>query len=239
MSQYSLLAPHYRNISEQRKRYIDAVDSLILSHSPNPVSSVLDVGAGDGVRGLNLARALRAGIVTLCEPCAEMAGLCRKNASAFPGADVLECEALALATLSVRYSVILCLWNVLGHVSCTAERVRVLIILRQHLAAGGVIFLDVNNRHNASAYGASRVWWRRIADALLFDEKKGDATYVTHVDGANVSSMGHLFIPKEMNRLFFESDLSVRRCWAVDYRSGAISFDPGRGQLCYALEATR
>jgi 2-polyprenyl-3-methyl-5-hydroxy-6-metoxy-1,4-benzoquinol methylase len=237
MSQYAKLAPHYRGISQQKKTYIDAVDTLILSQVPHQVSSVLDVGAADGVRGLSLARAMKAGHLTLCEPCPEMAALCRGNAASFPGAKILECDALALETITEQYDVILCLWNVLGHVPDNATRKRVLNVLRERLSPSGLIFMDVNNRHNAAAYGTLKVWGRRCLDAVTFNETRGNAVFNVLVGGENIPAKGHLFTPGEMDALIAGSGLVIRQRKTVHYLSGAISINPYQGQLFYILEA--
>ena len=237
MSQYAKLAPHYRDISRQRKAYLEAVDALILARVSPPVTSALDVGAADGVRGLGLARAMGARRLVLCEPCPEMAALCREQAASFPGAYVLEAGALDLETMAETHEVIICLWNVLGHLSDNAARGRALGILRERLAPGGLIFLDVNNRHNASAYGRLKVWGRRCLDAVAFDETRGDAEYMTRIGGESIPSRGHLFTPAEIEALIAGAGLAVRERRAVHYLSGAVSLNPRQGQLFYVLEA--
>ena len=74
---YDALAPHYREYARRRAPYLAAVDRFIVRQAPAPVSALLDVGAGDGVRGMALARELKAARVVLCEPSREMAARCR------------------------------------------------------------------------------------------------------------------------------------------------------------------
>lgn len=237
MSQYSVLAPHYRMISERKKAYIEAVNGLIFSHLLGAVDSVLDVGAADGVRGLAMAQKMAAKQVVLCEPCAEMAALCRLNAAGASHIRVLECDGLALHALEEKYDVVLCLWNVLGHVPNNAARAEMLKVLRQRLKPGGRLFLDVNNRHNAIAYGAFSVLVRRVLDALFFDERRGNAEYMMQIGEELIPSRGHLFAPQEMDRLFALAGLNVCQRKTVNYLSGAISDNAHRGQLFYVLEA--
>ena len=76
---YDALAPHYREYARSRQAYLAAVDRFILrARARRRVEAVLDVGAGDGVRGMALARRLAARRVVLCEPSREMAARCRE-----------------------------------------------------------------------------------------------------------------------------------------------------------------
>lgn len=237
MSQYSKLAPHYRALSERKKAYIEAVNRLIFSYLPGAVDSVLDVGSADGVRGLALAHKMAAKQIVLCEPCAEMAALCRRNAAGASHIRVLECDGLALHALEEKYDVVLCLWNVLGHVPNNVARAEMLKVLGRRLKPGGRLFLDVNNRHNAVAYGAFPVLGRRILDALFFDERRGDAEYMMQIGEELIPSHGHLFTPQEMARLFASAGLTVCQRKTVNYLSGTISNNAHQGQLFYVLEA--
>src|SRR5262245_5071832 len=168
---YDLLAPHYRGYSARRETYLRAVDRFVIDHAPRHAGSFLDVGAGDGVRGLALARALGAETIVFCDNSAEMAARCRGLAAT----EVWACPAEELPQSSRRFDVIVCLWNVLGHVAGSRARIRALRGMRRLLAAGGVIFLDVNNRHNAPAYGWLRVAGRMGLDAIHPDLRRGDA----------------------------------------------------------------
>ena len=98
---YDALAPHYREYSRGKSAYLDAVDRFILDNVPAGASSLLDVGAGDGVRGMALARALKAKRVVLCETSRNMAARCRTLA---PDA-VWEVPAEQLPESSVRFDV--------------------------------------------------------------------------------------------------------------------------------------
>ncbi len=52
---YDSLAPGYRNYSQSRLLYLNAVDSVVRQYL-TPESSVIDFGSGDGVRVHNIAK---------------------------------------------------------------------------------------------------------------------------------------------------------------------------------------
>lgn len=226
---YDALAPHYREYAKRRSAYLDAVDRLILESTPRPAGHLLDVGAGDGVRGMRLARELGATRVVLCEPSAAMADYCRRLA---PDA-VWECAAQDLPATDERFDVVLCLWNVLGHLPDRAARVAALRAMRMLMQPGGSLFLDVNNRHNSSAYGLWRVLGRRLVDFVAPDERRGDAVFEWKIAERGFPAAGHLFTPAEIESLIEESGLTVCHRCAVNYATGVASASPFRGQLVY------
>ena len=64
---YDRLAPHYRRFAETRATYLDAVDRYVIEHA-RPGGRMLDVGSGDGVRAVRIARAIGASYLVLSEP---------------------------------------------------------------------------------------------------------------------------------------------------------------------------
>lgn len=228
---YDALAPHYRDYARGKAAYLQAVDDLILQHLPASPERVLDVGAGDGVRGNSLARRMGAKHVVLAEPSPEMIKLCRAA-----GADeVWQCTAQELPDSAERFDVILSLWNVLGHVPTPDERAAALSRMSRLLAPGGRIFIDVNNRHNAAAYGAWRVALRRLIDTIKPDPARGDVSFEWRVNGNVVPGMGHLFTPQEMTELLQGCGLRIVRRLTVDYATGRVAESPFKGQLLFIL----
>lgn len=228
---YDALAPHYRDYSRGKTVYLQAVDNVILRNLPPNPKRVLDVGAGDGVRGLALARSMGAEKVILAEPSPEMVKLCRAA-----GADVWQCTAQELPDSEGQFDVILSLWNVLGHVPTPSARIEALTRMSQLLAPGGRMFIDVNNRHNAAAYGRWRVMLRRMIDAIKPAPARGDVSFEWRVNGDVVPAMGHLFTPAEMAELLHRGGLRMIRRMTVDYVSGQIAESPFKGQLVFILE---
>lgn len=230
---YDALAEHYRDYSAKREAYLRGVDGFVLRHCPGGAQSLLDVGAADGVRARSLAGALGAGRLVLAEPSARMAELC----AAVEGAEVWRTGAEQLPLDRGRFDVVLCLWNVLGHMPGREARVAALARMARLLAPGGRLFLDVNNRHNAAAYGWRKVAWRVAVDALWPDERRGDSSFEWEIGGRRIPAMGHLFTPAEMDGILRRAGLSVRARVCVDYADGGEK--PGRfsGQLAYMATA--
>src|SRR5882757_3979090 len=114
---YDFVAPGYAELSERRRAYLDAVDAEILRLVPKGAASLIDVGAGDGRRALQIAK--QAGIpqVVLVEPSEGMRQLIPA------GVEVWDERMEALPEMGREFDVVLCLWNVLGHVPSRELRV--------------------------------------------------------------------------------------------------------------------
>lgn len=238
-SQYDQVAPFYRSITAERAKYLAAVDECILQRLARPVGSFCDVGAADGVRGLNLASRMKAQSVFLCEPSQEMVLLCKQNVQASEYAEtatIFHGTADQIPENVGPFDVMVCLWNVLGHMENSQARISALKRMASLLAPGGQIFLDVNNRHNAAAYGFGRVLWRRVLDGLCFDEKRGDANYLMHLPSGQVQGMGHLFTPPELKNICREAGLLIQDFFSIDYCTGMPCDSKFNGQLFMMLE---
>lgn len=230
---YDRLAPHYRSFAQARSTYLDAVDRYIAEHARHG-GRMLDVGSGDGVRGVQIAHAIAASYLVLSEPSAGM----HRLSSLQPADEIWQVPAQALYETTQRFDVITCLWNVLGHLPGRAARIEALAGMRRLLAPGGQIFCDVNNRHNARAYGRTRVMLRRLIDGVMPDDRRGDAHFEWQVAGERIAASGHLFTPREVRSLVETAGLSVAEELAIDYVTGEPSACPREGQLLYRL-ATR
>lgn len=228
---YDALAPHYREYAEKKSAYLSAVDRFIVDHTPFRPSSMLDVGSGDGVRAMALAQQLGVSSIVLSDYSVEMAARCR----ALGPSDVWQTAAEELPETDRRFDVITCLWNVLGHLPDRASRIKALARMKALLSDCGTIFFDVNNRHNAVAYGWVRVLGRIVLDTMRHDDKRGDASFDWKIGDKVFPAMGHLFTPAEIETIIRDSGLLVRERIAVDYTSGTVSRSPLRGQLVYRL----
>ncbi len=229
---YDALAPHYRSFAAGRAAYLAAVDAFVRENLPAARRSLLDVGSGDGVRAMALAQACGIGRVVLSDASAEMAERCR----ALGAAAVWAVPAQELPE-SEPFDVVTCLWNVLGHVPGHDARVAALRRMARALAPGGRLFLDVQNRHNAAAYGWWRVVGRLALDAVRPDERRGDTSFDWRIGDRTLRGHGHLFTPAEIGGLLRESGLRPLRRVAIDYLTGARSASALRGQLAFVCEA--
>lgn len=190
------------------------------------------MGAGDGVRGMAIARARNITQVVLCDASAEMVRSCKSLAPT----EVLHVKAESLPSFPRGFDVVLCLWNVLGHVEGTQNRIRALTKMRQSLTdPRAVLFLDVNNRHNSAAYGALRVGGRRFLDWIWPDERRGDTRFTWKFGQKEIAGSGHLFTYAEMLSLFSAAGLRIREEVFVDYITGAESKRKTDGQMVFML----
>ena len=156
---YTKLAPFYRHYALTKQAYLASVDKIVLSNLQ--ARTMLDVGAGDGVRARGIADRAGIEVLVLAEPNTKMFELCEKTEAA----DRINTAAEDL-DLEYKFDVITCLWNVLGHVENQKLRIKALKRMSNTLGENGRIFLDVNNRYNVSAYGFTNIMKNISKDIL-------------------------------------------------------------------------
>jgi len=227
---YDAFAPRYQAYSERRKPYLHRVEEIVIAEA-GTIKSVLDVGAGDGRRGLRIAKAVHARRVVLLEPSAGMRAQCPGEVEVWPY------PASEIPDTAPRFDMVLCLWNVLGHLRGSQEKVRVLSRLRNMLAPAGFIFVDVNHRYNAASYGWTRTLLRMAHDYIVRSEAQGDVVVSWNVGDRMIRTLGHVFTHKEMKRLFNAAGLKIAVRWVIDYEKGERRRFSMSGQLLYQLTA--
>jgi len=224
---YDLVAPGYAELSERRRAYLDAVDAEISLRVPKGAASLIDVGAGDGRRALQIAK--QAGIpqVVLVEPSEGMRQLIPA------GVEVWDERMEALREVGREFDVVLCLWNVLGHVPSRELRVAALRNLGRMCSAGGLVFLDVINRYNVAECGVGAVLRRFLSS------HGGDVPVTWRTDAGEVETRGHVFTAREMEKLFGEAGLSVVERLVLNYRTGRRETRSLAGNLLYVLKVEK
>lgn len=228
---YDAIAPAYSEYSGNRKPYLDAVDELVISRL-SPDMRLLDIGAGDGRRLLKIKEHAGLKDIVAAEPSSGMAQICRERA----GIEVFEVCAEDIDKLDIGlFDAITALWNVFGHIGNNELRVTALRNLASFLKPEGVLMLDVNNRHNANAYGAAKVIGRVFIDFLNFDERRGDASYEWKIGDQIFHGSGHLFTPAEIEGLFRKAGLHIQERLSLNYSTGKVSTSKYCGQLFYKL----
>lgn len=229
---YDSLAPRFREYADRRRAYLDAVDELVVEGIRG--RTLLDVGSGDGVRILRLARRTGIGRLTLCEPSAAMRRLC--VAAELPSrAMVLDVRAEDVDRIEDRFDNVTCLWNVLGHVESMRERVRALRAMATCLVPGGTLQFDVNNRYNVRAYGWRSAARQRLRDWRHPERSNGEVAVEIVVGATTVRGRGYLFSPAEVDAMVADAGLRViRRAW-VDYDTGRLRATRYEGQLFYRV----
>lgn len=228
---YDAIAPLYEEYSKNRRQYLDAIDTLVIGEL-NPDVRLLDIGSGDGRRLAKIIRGANLSAPVAVEPSAEMARFCEQNA----GVSVYQALGEDIDQLDIgQFDVVTALWNIFGHIPGSAARLKTLRNIRDKLKPGGKLILDVNNRHNALAYGKLTVLLRSIVDRVNFRETRGDAHYEWKIGEKTFNASGHLFTPVEIEKLFAAAKFVVSKRYSVNYASGEISESKYRGQLFYIL----
>jgi len=229
---YNAIAASYSQIAARREPYLDGIDRLITQSIPNGSRSLLDIGAGDGRRGLRLAAARDINTIVLVEPSTGMrAGHPRGRL----GLESLPLRAEDLHQLEPGFDVIVCLWNLLGHVATRAARIEVLRQCGRLLTPRGRIFIDVSHRYNARHYGLAKTAARYIGDHLWPRETRGDVVVAWHDGPEPIRTFGHVFTGSEVRRMCRTAGLAVERRFVVDYATGREHRHASQGHLLYVL----
>ncbi|MGA2740801.1 MAG: methyltransferase domain-containing protein [Bryobacteraceae bacterium] len=226
---YDRIAPLYAQVAHQRKAYLDAVDRLIVAEIPPGSRSMLDIGAGDGMRAARIAAAAGLPHLALLEPSERMRSYYADRAN------VWCMRAEELYRQQGSFDAVTCLWNVLGHILPAVARVEALRQFARLAAPQGKIFIDLNHRYNARHYGALPTAMRFLRDRLSPPGRHGDVRVVWELDGHACATTGHVFTHAEFAALSRAAGLRIEKRFVVDYASGQIrrwSFD---GNLMYVL----
>jgi SAM-dependent methyltransferase len=229
VSAYDLVAPSFALLASQRREYLDAVDRLVIAHLPPGAGTLLDVGAGDARRARRIAAAARIDDFLLVEPSEGM------RRAGGPSGAWLDLRAENLHRLDRQFDIILCLWNVVGHVFPRAARLEAMRQFRRLLKANGRAFIDVNHRYNAAQYGVARTAGRWLHDKLHPSERNGDVIATWRLPGAETSVRGHVFTGREFAGLAREAELRVERRFVVDYKTGRERRLAIQGNLLYVM----
>lgn len=234
---YDRLAAHYADVSRRREPYLLRVEREIISRIPRGSRALLDLGAGDGIRALRIARQSGIERVVLVEPSKGMVS--RKSvdhAEIWPvRAEILAEQCGRNVGTAARFDVITCLWNVLGHVPAAEKRQCILCAVARLLGPAGRFFLDVNHRYNLSSYGALLTSARWIRDLFFPGERNGDVLAQWSLDESSISTYGHVFTNREIMRLAESSGLEFQEQIVIDYETGRIRRFRFQGNLLYVF----
>jgi 2-polyprenyl-3-methyl-5-hydroxy-6-metoxy-1,4-benzoquinol methylase len=251
---YSQLAPHYADLSRRREPYLRSIEKIIVWRVPPNSKSLLDIGAGDGVRALRIARKCGIHDIVLVEPSLDMAaraeGIQKIKIKIWNvRAEDLGAKSSGCSTFgddgsrpgthenetAQRFDVITCLWNVLGHIRTVEDRKRAMCGMAAHLMPGGKCFLDVNHRYNLRSHGVIASAARFIRDSVFYKETNADVIAAWDIGGSSISTHGHVFTDREVRQLASVTDLIVEDRIVVDYDTGKIRRFAFEGNLIYVF----
>jgi SAM-dependent methyltransferase len=252
VSAYDRVAPFYREMAKPRQRYLERIEQLVIARVPRGSRSLLDVGAGDGARTFIIAQGAGLDEVVLLEPSSGMVANCQGSAQVWAiraeelGSDLSASDqgaagrhAGASAPNLKRFDVIICLWNVLGHIRPGSKRAYVLGELGRMLCSRGLLFVDVNHRYNIRSYGLFRTVSRYLWDHVSPNEANGDVMASWKFGSTQCSTYGHVFTDQEIGKLAAASKLRIKERVAVDYERGAVTRFGFQGSLLYVFERSQ
>ncbi len=176
--------------------------------------------------------------IVLLEPSQQMVKSCPTATEVW----AIRAEELGSSQLAAKgfssdrqFDVIICLWNVLGHIRPQANRAHVLREISTRLSPQGVLFVDVNHRYNILSYGLWKTTVRFLYDQLSPAEENGDVTATWDIDGMTCSTYGHVFTDKEIGKLTADSGLRIKERLVVDYETGVLRRSGFQGNLLYVF----
>lgn len=230
VSAYDVIAPDFAQLTAARLPYLDGVDAIVSRSIPHGANSLLDVGAGDARRARKIAAAAAIERIVLLEPGAGMRRLSTSQSG------YVDLRAEQLSSLAGEFDVILCLWNVLGHVFPLSERQQALCQCARLLSSGGRMFLDVTHRYNMAQYGFACTAARYVYDHLRPAESNGDVVATWRLGGRQASVRGHVFTDTEFRGMTRRAGLEVERRYVLDYRTGGVRRFGLQGNLLYVMK---
>ena len=223
---YDQIAPSYKIIYEQRRTYLNAIDSLVIPYLKK--RTVLDIGSGDGSRISNLYKSADIKKLFCLEPSFEMYKKLSKYD--FIQASMLTAQQEELAFHN-KFDIVTSLWNVLGHVGTLQELNISLENIRKYLKNNGLLIFDVNNRLNGSAYGLPTAIYRLFIDFFFYKRSRGDTYTKWDINGKEIRAYGHIFSPFEVFKLLKIHKFKIIETFYVNYSTGKISKNFFKGQM--------
>jgi SAM-dependent methyltransferase len=161
---YDLIAHRYDDISFKRRNYLLGVEDLVIKKiNKLQPEYILDVGSGDGKRLLRILSQAKEndslvtlkGVVAL-EPSINMFNEIQKQKSTIDSYNL----SVENYKTDQKYDLILCLWNVIGHIESLEN---FLIKLKSLLTSNGTVIIDFNNKYNINYYGIKNVVLNRLS----------------------------------------------------------------------------
>jgi len=222
---YDSIADEYLRIREKRNAYLNKIDSIIIEDFHMRAKRVLDVGAGDGSRSIKIFRCINADEICMVEESKEMVKNIQKD-------ERINIYLGSIQTFQSQksFDLILCLWNVLGHVDTFDQRIQILKKLKSLLSTDGVIVIDFNNRYNYKHYGIVKVFRNMFKSAFI--KEPGWFEIRDH----NVITKVYIHSYFEIERMISLAGLKVKSLRIIDYDSGREYRNLFKGQLLFYLQ---
>lgn len=223
---YNSIANTYTIQSKNRIAYLDAVDDFIIKDRKHQkIDAYLDIGSGDGRRGLKIASALNITNTTLLDNSDKMLdGICLLDTIKVVESSIFEFSS------SQKFDLITCLWNVIGHFPTRASMHLFFKNVNKLLNNNGVFIFDVNNRYNIAHYGTESVM-RNIQNDHF---KKIDSGWFT-IGDKTLKTKVYIHSPFDIYDYLKGLDLIIEDTFYLDYNSGINKDTFFEGQLLYKI----
>ncbi len=234
---FNSLANIYDAKAENRKKYLTAIDNLIINHLKNKEQEnqdnlvILDVGCGTGSRVANIASNLNSATVWGIDVAEQMVRQAEKRIN---HACVQSMTAL---NLSIKFDAIFCLFNAFGYLATYQERLQALRNMRNHIKDGGILFIDVMNiLHKGEGLAFKRTNQDVIKDIvfpLITGKGLGNKEFSIKINDEETAGFVHGFFDFEMGLLLKKSEWFIEQKQVIGYDSGNIKQKNSQGQLFY------
>lgn len=209
---YDNLSKTYDQISEKRKKYLDSIDQeiLIFLRSIN-VSSILDVGLGDGRRSNKYIKTLNFSEKNFygLEPSLKMYLKALNN---FKEINNIFNKNIESYETNKKFNVIMCLWNVIGHVSNLEIFIKKISKLSGN---NGYFIFDFNNIFNIQTYGIYN-----FVSNLLLSSFKNKFSY--KIMNENNDTVVNYYNPRYISKILSLNNFQIIKKIHINYQSGAI-----------------
>lgn len=224
---YNILSEHYDSETKSRLKYLNKIDGYVVEKCNNKVvQHYLDVGSGDGRRSLKIAKnVVVKGLIYLVDNSEKMLDKTNLNEKV----SVLNISVDELNS-DIKFDLITCLWNVLGHFPNKKSRVDFFKKIESLLSDDGAFIFDVNNRYNIAQYGKENVANNIKSDALN-TENSGWYTLGKKPNQTKV----YIHSPFDIYDYIESTNLVVDETRYINYDSGFEVNTFFEGQLLYKI----
>lgn len=241
---FNALASHYDEKAEQRKKYLDAINNLIIGEVsqrfPNKTEranlTLLDLGCGTGLRTATLAKELHITKTYGLDIAENMVQQAKKKIKYVQQADIQNFNLE-----KKQFDVILCLFNCFGYLHTYQERVCALENIHLHLKNGGLLFIDVMNLFHTGEGMQFKRGWRSIVKDITTGLAHpslgfGNKFFCIEINGKKIGGFVHAHFPAEMKALFWKTHFMINKEYIIGYDSGNIKRNSAEGQLFYICQ---
>jgi len=213
---YDNISEEFKELSKNKINYLTTINYLAKNNIKDGL--LLDIGSGNGQRLKKIIEDKDV-VVNIVESSSRMV---KEALKIFDKSLIYNCS-FENFNIKKKYTTVLALWNVLGHVD---DRVEFLRRVALFLEDNGVFIFDVNNRYNIKQYGL-RYFLINILKDILNISNSG----YFNIEFGGVKTSVYIYNEAELLRDLRLSGLKVIDIKYIDYNSGAIIKTKFMGQI--------